>query len=91
MSTSIKAAKIVNVGYEKTRDILVEKGYEHIRTFEAKLPRGYISSEDHFEVWAGGVNPHVTLILQVWKDGNGVHVYSTKGVGYTYDDLKAAL
>ncbi len=84
------SAPVPNPGYDRVRVILTEAGYVQLRTFQAKLDRGCLPSEDRFEVWAGKV-PTQTVMLQVWRDGNGVSTYGTHGLGYTFDELKAVL
>lgn len=80
--------KTPNPGYDKTATLLREAGYDCIRYFEVKLPKGYLPSEDRFEVWAGSKG---VLIAQVWRDGNGVHLYADWSLGSTLDQLKEAL
>ena len=79
-----------NPGYDKTVAILREAGYIPMRGYTARVERGETNPEERFEVWAGGL-PTQTLILQKWKDGNGVAVYGNRAYGSTYDELKAML
>lgn len=76
-----------NPAYEKTCDILREAGYQRLDSF-SRGPTFARPPEDHFEIWAGRKG---TLILQVWSDGNGVATYNNWSMGYTFDQLKAAL
>lgn len=80
--------KEANGGYVRTRAILDKKDYILIRTFEAKARRGVRYPESHFEIWA---SPSDTIILQVWKDNNGCHLYGSKQYGITFDDLEVTL
>lgn len=84
---------VPNPGYDKTRAILFEKGYTHLRTFIAKLDKGCLPSEERFEIWAKMPvgNSTQLIMLQVWRDGNGVCTYTTAGLGNTFDELKGAL
>lgn len=77
-----------NSAYDRTRAILERKDFILIRAFEAKTERGVSYPETHFEIWAG---PSDTIILQVWKDNCGCHLYGSKQYGHTFDDLEAAL
>lgn len=79
---------VPNPGYDRTIRILHEKDYRRLDSFERKAERGQLVPETHWEIWAG---PKGTLVLQVWKDGNGVHVLGTMGLGQTDEDLRAVL
>ncbi len=79
---------VPNPAYDATTAILRGADYRCISEFTRQKERGYLMPEDHFEVWAGAKG---TIIAQVWKDGNGVALYANWPLGYTHDDLKAAL
>lgn len=88
MPSTRSTPPVPNPAYDQTVVILNGAGYHRLDTFKRATNPGYLTPEDHFELWAG---PKGTLILQVWKDGNGVHVLGTMGLGSTFEDLKAAL
>jgi len=77
-----------NPAYDQTVAILREAGYQRLSDFNRERLPGYIIPETHFEVWGGAKG---TLILQVWKDGNGVATYADWPLGHTFDELKAAI
>lgn len=85
---------VKNEGYERTVALLRQKGYECIREFEAKSPLGCLVCEDRFEMWLwipedGGSSK--MIIIQVWPDCRGVAVYSSAGLGHTFEELEKAL
>jgi hypothetical protein len=80
-----------NPAYVTTADILRISGYAPIRSFSATKQFGYANPESRFcrfEIWGG---PKGTLILQIWKDGNGVSAYADWPLGHTFTELEKAL
>lgn len=77
-----------NPAYETTCKILREAGYNRLSEFKRAKMDGYLIPESHFEVWGGRKG---TLIMQVWKDGNGCSTYADWSLGHTFDQLKEAL
>jgi hypothetical protein len=77
-----------NPAYETTVQLLRAARYDCIRSFVAIRQPRCINPEIRFEIWAGRRG---TLILQVWKDGNGVSAYADWPLGHTFTELEKAL